>query len=222
MRIAQFRGHVEFEVAVVFNVRVTQTNQQSTALRRQSFYVKCNSQGGSRIRTDMNVCFRRIGSKAGSSVSPTSSSSSGIPMRTQFSKIRKKCPSVILIIFKAFSFSLFLIHRLACSCGSIILRKEEMSSNETQQHPTRSYSGHRRPFVTRMAFSVLKSSRGKPCVVHLRMEKASAKTWMIDGLSDTGMECSLQPLTQSETSYEERDVSFRQGTKTDRILTSCR
>lgn len=120
-------------------------------------------------------------------------------MRTQFSKIRKKCPSVILMIFKAFSFSLFLIHRFACSCGSIILFK---TTNYNFNGSTdRSYRGHRRPLVTKIAFSVLKSSRGKPCVTHCRMENASASTLIIDGLSDTGMLCSLQPPTQCATSY---------------------
>ena len=58
------------------------------------------------------------------------------------------------------------------------------------------YNGHRRPLVTRIAFSVLKSSRGNPCVTHCRIENASANTLIIDGLSETGIACSLQPVTQ--------------------------
>jgi len=152
----------------------------------------------------MNVCLSSIGSNAGSSVSPTSSNRRGIPIRTQFSRIRKKCPSVILTIFKEFSFSLFLIQRLACSCGSIILinrrrrKKQRKFSERSSFHFA--YKGHRRPFVTRIAFSVLKSSRGKPCVIHCRIENASASTLIIDGLSETGILCSLHPETQFSTS----------------------
>ena len=40
--------------------------------------------------TCTKVCFNRIGSRAGSRVSPTSSKSTGIPIRMQFSSVRRK------------------------------------------------------------------------------------------------------------------------------------
>lgn len=64
--------------------------------------------------TDMKVCFSRTGSRAGSRNSPMSSHRTGIPIRIQFSSVRRNCPSVSLMIFRPFLASLFLIQRLAC------------------------------------------------------------------------------------------------------------
>ena len=126
MRIAQFCCHIKFEITIVFDIRIAQTNQKTTTLNRN--FVHLFSLGKIlTILTDINVCLSKIGSRAGSSVSPTSSSNNGMPIRTQFSKIRRKCPSVILITFNAFSFSLFLIQRFACSCGSIILNEKKQN-----------------------------------------------------------------------------------------------
>ena len=54
------------------------------------------------LLTDMKVCLSRTGSSDGSSVSPTSSHKTGIPIRIQFSNVRKNWPSVNLIILNPF------------------------------------------------------------------------------------------------------------------------
>ena len=63
--------------------------------------------------TCTKVCFNKIGSKAGSRVSPTSSRRTGIPMRIQFSRVRRKFWSVSLITLSPFFASFARIHRLA-------------------------------------------------------------------------------------------------------------
>ena len=63
--------------------------------------------------TCTKVCFNKIGSKAGSRVSPTSSRRTGIPMRMQFSRVRRKFWSVSLITLSPFLASFARIHRLA-------------------------------------------------------------------------------------------------------------
>ena len=51
------------------------------------------------------TCFSKMGSKAGSSSSPTFSNRHGLPNRTAFSKLRKKSRSLSLITSRPASFS---------------------------------------------------------------------------------------------------------------------
>ena len=71
------------------------------------------------LLTCTKVCFNRIGSRAGSRVSPTSSSSTGIPIRIQFSSVRRKFWSVSLITLSPFFASFARIQRLACALKKV-------------------------------------------------------------------------------------------------------
>lgn len=122
------------EVLVIVNITITQTDQQTSTLheKRKSASQKKtmkmtkdnhNTMSTSRLVvavktaffqfTCVKVCFNKIGSRAGSSVSPTSSSNTGIPIRIQFSRVRKKFWSVSLITLRPFLASFARIQRLA-------------------------------------------------------------------------------------------------------------
>mmetsp|Transcript_28799 Transcript_28799/g.85209 ORF Transcript_28799/g.85209 Transcript_28799/m.85209 type:complete len:221 (+) Transcript_28799:1917-2579(+) len=92
-------------------------------------------------------------SSAGSSASPQSSSSTGLPVRTQLFSTRMTPPSEALTQRRPLRASITLTHRLAWSCGSII-------------------SGQRLPLVTSTALSMLTSSVGRPCTHHSRTSTA--------------------------------------------------
>jgi hypothetical protein len=78
-----------------------------------------------------------------------SSSSNGVPMRMQFSSVRNMLGWFNRVTASLCLLSMFLIHFLACSWGSII-------------------RGHRLPRVTRMALSVDTLSVGRPLICHSR------------------------------------------------------
>lgn len=60
-----------------------------------------------------NTCFWSTGSRAGSKLSPMSSSRTGLPVRMLFSSVRKKLGSVSFTTRSPFLASIALIHRLA-------------------------------------------------------------------------------------------------------------
>ena len=72
--------------------------------------------------------------------------------------------SDILVTLSLFSFCRFLIHRLACPCGSIIRL-------------------HRRERVTKMAFSTESESSGSPQMPQWRTATGSESTFATVGLS---------------------------------------
>mmetsp|Transcript_16562 Transcript_16562/g.49424 ORF Transcript_16562/g.49424 Transcript_16562/m.49424 type:complete len:316 (+) Transcript_16562:2994-3941(+) len=121
----------------------------------------------------LNVCFSSSGSSAASSTSPTFSSSTARPNRTPFSSVRSMSFSESLITSRPFSRSMFLIHLLACICGSIM-------------------SGQRRALDTMMPFSTETVSVGSPAIVHARMRtgSCSVRIRLVPALLGTPALCS--------------------------------
>lgn len=156
MRIGQFGGEIKSKVYVIVNVRVAQAYQQSSALKRKDRMIYCECISLPKL-TCRKVCFNNTGPKAGSNVSSTSSSNTGFPRRMALSRTRIKLESVNLTIFRSFDSSICFIHLFACSCGSII-------------------SGQRPACVTKIAFSVETSSRGRLHVFHILISYGSART----------------------------------------------
>mmetsp|Transcript_22669 Transcript_22669/g.53886 ORF Transcript_22669/g.53886 Transcript_22669/m.53886 type:complete len:262 (+) Transcript_22669:3023-3808(+) len=125
----------------------------------------------------LNSCFIRIGSNAGSKSSWTSSRRSGFPFRTHASRVCRYLPSESLISRRPFCSSEFLIHLFACICGSIM-------------------SGHRRPFVTMMPFSVERGSAGSPWMFQPRMVGASPMMRSSENAASTGIPFAWHSATQ--------------------------
>ena len=94
MWVRKLAGHVEPKVLIIINITVTQPNQQSSTLysKKLQFIISNYQMTGSsktiqiyiwlnrrKELTCTKVCLRRIGSREGSSVSPTSSIRTGRP-----------------------------------------------------------------------------------------------------------------------------------------------
>mmetsp|Transcript_24886 Transcript_24886/g.52746 ORF Transcript_24886/g.52746 Transcript_24886/m.52746 type:complete len:240 (-) Transcript_24886:1065-1784(-) len=105
----------------------------------------------------LNTCFSSTGSNDGSSTSSTFSKRMGPPSRMPFSSVRRKFGVDSLMTPRPKSFFMLLIQRFPCPCGSII-------------------SGQRRPRVTRMPFSMERSSEGKDLMFHSRVSDGSIRT----------------------------------------------
>mmetsp|Transcript_46775 Transcript_46775/g.83842 ORF Transcript_46775/g.83842 Transcript_46775/m.83842 type:complete len:324 (+) Transcript_46775:2992-3963(+) len=70
---------------------------------------------------ELYTCFRRMGSRAGSNVSPTSWIRTGVPLRIACSRVRRYPVSVSLIVLRPNLASMREIHLWACPWGSIIM-----------------------------------------------------------------------------------------------------
>mmetsp|Transcript_47092 Transcript_47092/g.87775 ORF Transcript_47092/g.87775 Transcript_47092/m.87775 type:complete len:268 (-) Transcript_47092:1348-2151(-) len=121
----------------------------------------------------LKICFSKSGSSAGSSTSPMFSSITARPNLTPLASVRRKSLSLSLIRSSPESFSVFLIHLLACPWGSM-------------------KSGQRRALETMMPFSVDTMSLGRPAICHARTLTGSDSTlvmltWGVCGMLISSM-----------------------------------
>ena len=126
----------------------------------------------------LKVFLSITGSSAGSSDSSTFSMTKGLPKRTAFSMARRNSLSDGLPTSTPASAHMFLIHLLACPCGSM-------------------QSGHRKAEARMMPFSVDRPSAGSPCTCHARSLTGSAITLISDAPSVCGTSSDTSCARQS-------------------------
>mmetsp|Transcript_42217 Transcript_42217/g.49053 ORF Transcript_42217/g.49053 Transcript_42217/m.49053 type:complete len:258 (+) Transcript_42217:52-825(+) len=131
---------------------------------------------------DLKTCLSKIGSIPGSSVSPMSSTSTGLPMLTALPSVRKKFGVVNLSSIRPSFLPMFWSHFLPCSSGSIM-------------------SGQRCAWVARMAFSIETWSVGSDAMFQPLIVTGSPMTLMRSNRSATGMPFCLTCSSHWVTSF---------------------
>ena len=124
---------------------------------------------------DLKTCLSSTGSSIGSSSSSTFSQSVGLPNCRAFSSERAKSASESLNVMRPAALLMFLIHLLACICGSIM-------------------SGQRRALEVMIPLSIEKLSFGRPSMFHERILTGSPKVSVRENLEEHGTCSSLHLL----------------------------